>query len=355
MGYRRGRPTRRTLLAGAPALAAATAALVAGAMVAAPSLRADVRPAPRLSQVARGDGRDADWSHPLAGRYLHDAAVHDIDSLPAALAAADHLLLGEVHDNVVHHRLRGALLGPLLRGDGMSLVMEHLRADQQGEIERLRPKVNEPAPKLVEDLTAALDWQKSGWHASMIETIIAPALATGLPLYAGHPPRERVRAVARGGLAALDALDAAERGRLGLDAALEPPLEAALLGELEASHCGLVPTAALGGMAAAQRYRDAHMAAALVAAREAHGGTAVLLAGNGHVRSDRGVPWHLRRTQPAARILAAVLVEVQEGKNEPAAYLPRDPDGRPAADIVVLTPRVERPDPCMDMRRRMGR
>lgn len=336
-------------------LLAVAAAIVTAGTAPAPVAMAEVRAPPRLSAVLRREGDAADWSHPLAGRLLQDGAVHDIDRLPALVAAADYLLLGEVHDNLVHHRLRGALLTPPLRGDSPSLIMEHLRTDQQGEIDRFHPRERQPSPTLADDLAAALNWQQSGWHAGVLEAIIAPALGSWLHVYAGHPPRERVRAVARGGLDALDALDSGERRRLGLDVGLEPPLEAALIEELEASHCGLVPRSAFGGMAAAQRYRDAHMAAALVAARKAHGGTAVLLAGNGHVRTDRGVPWHLRRMDPAARLFAVVLVEVHEERTDPTAYTPRDPGGRPAADIVVFTPRTERPDPCTQMRRRMGR
>ena len=72
-----------------------------------------------------------------------------------------------------------------------------------------------------------------------------------------------------------------------------------------------------------------------------------LIAGNGHVRSDRGVPWHIRRRQPEARVTSVLLLEVEEGKTDPAAYVPRDPEGRPAADTIIFTPRAKRDDPCV--------
>ena len=42
----------------------------------------------------------------------------------------------------------------------------------------------------------------------------------------------------------------------------------------------------------------------------------------------------------------------EDGKTDPAAYLQRDPDGKPAADFLVFTARTEREDPCAKMRSR---
>src|SRR5688572_6132163 len=153
-------------------------------------------------------------------------------------------------------------------------------------------------------------------------------VAAGLPIYPGEIPRVRVRSVARTGLLQIAP---EERARLGLDRPLPAPMAGALRRELEESHCGALPPQALGGMAAAQRYRDAHMADVLLGAAQRHG-SAILIAGNGHVRADRGVPWHIRQRAPGAPVTAILLVEVEDGKTEPADYVPRDPDGRPAAD-----------------------
>ena len=78
--------------------------------------------------------------------------------------------------------------------------------------------------------------------------------------------------------------------------------------------------------------------------------TAILLAGNGHVRSDRGVPRYLRARNPNAGIVAVMLNEVEGGRTDPAAYVPRDPDGKPAVDAIVFTPRAQREDSCAKMR-----
>ncbi|MFP5404865.1 MAG: hypothetical protein ACLGHY_00485, partial [Gammaproteobacteria bacterium] len=68
----------------------------------------------------------------------------------------------------------------------------------------------------------------------------------------------------------------------------------------------------------------------------------VLLAGNGHVRTDIGVPRHLREIEPGATILAIAIGE--RGAVPPGSF-----------DRVVATiAPVEREDPCESLRRRFG-
>jgi uncharacterized iron-regulated protein len=127
------------------------------------------------------------------------------------------------------------------------------------------------------------------------------------------------------------------------------PLIDSLNEELVGSHCGVMPASAFGNMNIAQRFRDAHQARALVDAAEANG-AAFLLAGNGHVRTDRAVPWYVRHMAPGRKVISVMLLEVEPGQNDAASYLPRGPDGKVATDYVLFTPRTERPDPCQKMR-----
>jgi hypothetical protein len=161
-------------------------------------------------------------------------------------------------------------------------------------------------------------------------------------MFGGDVTRAAMTRVAKTGEPAMP-LDL--RKRLGLASPLGAALDDASLAEIEAAHCGMMPKDALRPMAFAQRYRDANIADVLLHAAEKHGRT-VLFAGNGHVRSDRGVPWYVRLRAPEKRVIAVMLVEVEEGRDDPAEYLPRDPDGRAAADILVFTPSKKRGDPC---------
>jgi uncharacterized iron-regulated protein len=81
------------------------------------------------------------------------------------------------------------------------------------------------------------------------------------------------------------------------------PLPAALLAaqetEVRDSHCGMLPESMVSPMAKAQIARDVVMAETL-RAHAANG--VVLIAGNGHVRTDIGVPFWLRRDAWAAGV-----------------------------------------------------
>jgi uncharacterized iron-regulated protein len=93
--------------------------------------------------------------------------------------------------------------------------------------------------------------------------------------------------------------------------------------------------------------KDAFMADALVRGAAADGTDgAVLIAGNGHVRADRAVPWHLQRRAPDAVTVAVGLLEVAPGEDGPAAYAARfDAESLPF-DFVWFTPRSDDQDPC---------
>lgn len=316
-----------------------------------------VRLAALLALVALAVPAAAAEPHPLAGRiWSRSAPQVSRDSLVRALAQAPLVLLGEVHDNAGHHAFRADLIRDVLAARATAgpalpaLVFEHVRTDLQPALARFATAPSEA--RTPEALFDALAWERSGWPA---RTLFAPlmtiAIARDLPLYAGDVPRATMQAVARRGL---EALPADVVARFGLQAPLAAPLAAALLDELEASHCGLMPRTAFAGMAQAQRLRDATLADGLATAARRHG-AAMLLAGNGHVRTDRGVPPYLRERVPDLARVAVLLIEVQAGREDALSYVPRDPEGRPAADFVVFTAAAARPDPCVAMRARFGK
>lgn len=316
----------------------------------------------------------ADWpqrsKHPLVGRIwlVREQRLVDAPAIargvlvgsPIAdaigIRSRTFLLLGEIHDNPDHHLFRAGLIdavtGPTAFGRTAfpAVVAEHFRAEQAEALEAFRRDAAGTEAATPDLLFERLQWARSGWpDARMFRPLFAAAIDARLPILPGDASRERIRAVARGGIGALDSEEAA---RLGLRKDLASPLSAALSAEIKGSHCGMLPDTAIPGMSAAQRYRDAHLADAMIAAADKHGG-AILLAGNGHIRSDRGVPWYLRERAPGRSVLAVLLVEVEEGRTSPSDYVPLDPAGGPAADVVVFTPRAPREDPCEKMRAHM--
>ena len=290
--------------------------------------------------------------HPLVGRAWSaaDGSFLDPASLTASRARADFLLLGEVHDNADAHTLQGWAISRRADAQGkFGVVFEHIRTDQQEALVKL-DEFDRSARRVatVHDLFRFLEWQKSGWPSEdKFLALFNAVLSPRLPIYPANPPRQQVRGVARGEAA----LPPEERTRILLDAAWDKPLADALFDELKGSHCGAMPESAVPAMIVAQRYRDAAFADVMLTAAKDHG-AAILIAGNGHVRSDRAVPWYLRQRAPGKNIIAVMMLEVEDGNSNPAAYAPRAPDGKPAVDFIVFTPRAERPDPCEALRQR---
>lgn len=312
--------------------------------------------------------------HPLLGTVLRDGrplSAPDIKSgtpcgeptalsemtrtLAAALAQPGAVVvMGEMHDNPDHHRVRallaGAMRGPSKAAQG--LVFEQLAADKSDALTAFNARRTATAaiPSLA-DFKSAVAWDASDWSGYNYDPIFQAALDNKLPIYAGDVTREMIMKTAKGGETGLP-VD--ERQRLGLTTPLGDKLDDASLTEIEGSHCGLMPKEAFTGMAFAQRYRDAHLADVTLQAADTDG-AAILFAGNGHTRTDRGVPWYIRQRAPDRKVVAVMLVEVEAGNTDPEAYVPRDPDGKAAADYIVFTPAFDRPDPCEQMKARKAK
>lgn len=266
-------------------------------------------------------------------------AAQDLISALALPADTDVLVLGEAHDNPHHHRLRAKIVA----GKAKAVVMEHLGADQQSGVDAFNALVAKAAPPAtLADFKSKVDWANGGWAKYPLDPLLTAVVEARVPVYAGDPPRDQIRRIAKQGP---EALPAADRARLALDTSLGDKLDAASGKEILEAHCGMLPAEAVPNMAFAQRYRDAHIADATLKAADAHG-AAVLLTGNVHARLDRGVPFYIRARAPEKTVVSVVLVEIEDGQTDPAAYVPRDPDGRPAADFLIFTPKAERGDPC---------
>lgn len=232
-------------------------------------------------------------------RIVDIARGTEIDqaALLATLRSCDIALLGELHDNPLHHARRGALLAAL--GGGTAVFAEHLPRGR---------RVHFGA-----DLQASLveaGFDPRGWRWPLHEALFAAIARSGASLAGANAPIELVRRVTREGRAALPPAYAA-----AIDAApLAPAAQAALDTDLVDGHCGHLAGARLEAMRWAQRARDAAMALtlseALVAQRApGRGGPVVLVAGNGHVRADHGVAQLLVRLAPSARVVTVAFLE----------------------------------------------
>ena len=277
---------------------------------------------------------DAGTAHPLSGRIYRvaDGAAVSEAELLADLGDADFVLIGERHDNLDHHRLQTRIAQALQRDARRprALAFEMMAADRQLAI----VEYLDAYPGDAAGLGAAVDWQSDGWPDwALYEPIARAALANGGQIVAADLDAAQKRAVFEEGP---QALRSSFVRRTGLDRSLAISLTDDLHDELDEAHCGEVPPQVLAGMYRVQRARDAMMADRLAVASGRGGG--ILIAGNGHVRKDRGVPWYLARLDPGARVASVALLEVQD-------EVRRLPGGLPY-DYVWFTPRVDDQDPC---------
>jgi uncharacterized iron-regulated protein len=98
----------------------------------------------------------------------------------------------------------------------------------------------------------------------------------------------------------------------------------------------------------AQYARDAKMARVMADQWQQSGGKfgVILIAGAGHARADRGVPLHLARMAPRAKVLSLAFVEANDAPaaESDLATLPYD--------LVWFTARVDDVDHCAELKAR---
>jgi uncharacterized iron-regulated protein len=282
--------------------------------------------------------------HVLNGRIWDVAGARfvSMDALAAAVSGARFALLGERHDNADHHQFQAWLVRRVLEGGRRPAVaFEMLTTDQAPALARHLAS----APRDAAGLGDAVGWKRSGWPEwRLYQPIAEAALAAGVPVVAANLPTATARAAARGDLAALDP---ALVRRHALDRPAAEAVQAAMEEEIRTAHCGALPASAMAGMVTAQRARDAEMAERLVASG---GDGAILIAGAGHVRVDRGVPRYVAALAPSASVVSVAFVEVADDVAAPADYAAKFGATRLPFDFVWFTPRADNVDHCARFR-----
>ena len=244
----------------------------------------------------------------------------------AAEPAPRVLLLGEVHDNAAGHAARLAWLRTTITERKLrpALAMEQFDRERQPLLDQALADCRDA------DCVIAKAGQGS-WDWPLYRPLIQYALDEGLPLLAANVSRDDARRAMKDGLGAV--LDAETRRRHHAEAPVPADIVAAQHAEIIGSHCGQLPEAVARRMVDAQVARDIWMAR-MVANGAAQRGSAVLIAGNGHVRRDVGVP---RWLPPALAATAEVHGFVE---SEPVAG---------EFDVVHRVAPQPRPDPCEGM------
>lgn len=289
------------------------------------------RPAPPAASVSVADTPPAvAWrsplghDHPWLGRIwsVEQGAWIDEDHLTDELRRVDVVLLGEKHDNPDHHLLQARLVGALAQ-PGTGVLFEQLDMDDPVH------GATDPA-----SLAEAVAWDQSGWpDFAIYEPVFAAVYARGARVLPAHPTRAQLQTVMARGMDALppDLLESLPDEPLSEEQLL------ALQQEIVNAHCGMFDAEKAWPLVHAQIFKDAHMAAAV----EQAGFPAILVAGGGHTRPDRGVPHHLDAN--TATVLFREVHDTQVGT--PSL------DGE--ADYVWFTARVDDEDPCERFREQL--
>ena len=246
------------------------------------------------------------------------------------------VLLGEVHDNAQQHQLRLATLQrAFAAGWRPAIAMEQFDRDHQADIDRARRERPGDAQHLIDAAAPSAPRAGGGWNWAFYRPFVELALRYDVPLIAANLSNAGTAKTVRGGYAAV--FSAAEIAALGLDLLVAPEVQAAQEREIDIGHCHALPRSVWPRMAQAQFARDALMAEVL--RRSAQAGGVVLLAGNGHVRRDIGVPRWLGDVKD--RTFAVGYLEITDDSTPITAF-----------DAVVRTAPAERADPCAEFERR---
>lgn len=238
----------------------------------------------------------------------------------AGLPTADVIVLGEIHDNALHHIGQADAISAIRP---RAVVFEMLTPTQAARI----------TPQLLKDqaaLAAALDWDASGWPDFALYYPVFKALG-GAKVYGAARPRDEVRRAFGDGAAAVFGPQAT---MFGLDQPLpEDQLEQRMQEQFEA-HCEAMPLEMMGGMVESQRFRDAAFGAVVIQVYKEVGGPVVLITGNGHARADWGVPAMLAAGAPDLSVLVVGFIEAPAQAEQPF-------------DLWVVTKPAIREDPCL--------
>jgi len=234
------------------------------------------------------------------------------------LPQADVVVLGEVHDNPVHHANQAQAVAALAPS---AVVFEMLTPEQAARV----------TPALRADRAAleqALGWADTGWpDFAMYHPIFT---ASDAAIYGAALPREQVRRAVGEGAAAVFGEEAAAYG-------LADPLPGDQQREREDlqrdAHCNALPETLLPGMVEAQRLRDAAFARTVAQAVAETGGPVAVITGNGHARRDWGLPAALALAAPGLSLIS--VGQLEETPEDGAPY-----------DFWLVTEATERDDPC---------
>ena len=279
--------------------------------------------------------------HPLVDRIwdVKNKAFIDRAELIQRMLTTEYLMLGERHDNMVHHRYQAWAIQQLYEARQQASVAFEMIDDRQAGL-LARHRVSS-----VEKMIGILNQYKTHWYYEQrYKELFATVLAAGYPIIPANLNRQRLKALSGRGE---NKLPAAYKKMLA-QAPLSDKQMQSLRQEIKASHCNMLDDTSVAKLVLSQRVRDAVMAHSLTKIRTP---VKIFIAGAGHVRNDRGVPFYLARYNKKAKVMTLGFSEVEAGHDRVELYTRRWGGEQLPFDFVWFTPQVKRTDLCAQFER----
>lgn len=235
-----------------------------------------------------------------------------------ALLPADVLLIGEQHDAKEHQQIEQQVIALLAERGLLAAVMLEM-AEVGTSTDELQPDATP------EQTRQALQWKEKKWPWASYEPAVMTAVRAGVPVLGANLPRSQMP----GSMADRE-----------LDSRLAGPALKAQQQAIRIGHCDLLPERKIKLLTRVQIAKDITMADT-IHQTALPGMVVVLLAGNGHVDRQLGVPLHLRADlkTKAVRLLAG-----------------NDSEGSPAGafDSTWTTPALPYQDACTELKEQLA-
>lgn len=244
------------------------------------------------------------------------ASVAALAEVPQSARDAQVVVLGELHDNPDHHRRQADWVAAL---NPKALVFEML-TDQQAA-----RAANQWGSQ--KELDILIGWSTSAWPSFDMYFPIFAAASEAL-IYGAGVPRDALRQQLK---TPLDQHPLASV--FGLNLPADPDQQAEREAGQSRAHCGALPDEMLPVMVNAQRIRDAALADATLRALRHTGGPVAVITGNGHARTDWGMPALLAYAAPDVSVFA--LGQSEEGGALSGTFT-----------VIRDAPAPDRGDPC---------
>lgn len=259
-------------------------------------------------------------------------AALTFDDVLARARTAQVVVVGEQHDQAVHHELQrrvvAALVAPNVR---LAVGFEMLSWGFQEPLDRLATGKLDP-----DAFAAEIDWKKAwGFPFELYRPVFVAAVEGGARLVALNAPRELVRAVRQKGLANLSADELQKLPDLDVG----DPLHREWFAGIFAAGGHEMAQSEVEAFYVAQVLWDESMADRAARALDDGAEQVIVLAGVGHVARGRGIPQRVERRRPGVRVLSLVPLSGVDGDD--AQERIRQAILKGEGDILVV-PRFER-------------